>query len=99
MRELPDGPAWYGYRVRQFTTTSLSPDQIHALGLREVKRVRALMDSVMASTGVKGSFADFARFLRTDPQFFYDVSASLVRAYRDVAKRGDPGPITLFGTL
>ncbi|HMC18130.1 MAG TPA: DUF885 domain-containing protein, partial [Gemmatimonadales bacterium] len=80
MRELPDGPAWYGYRVRQFTTTSLSPDQIHALGLREVKRIRGLMDSVIASTGFKGSFADFARFLRTDPQFFYDDSASLVRA-------------------
>src|SRR5207237_1436242 len=44
MRELPDGAAWYAYRVRQFTTTTLSPDQIHALGLREVKRIRALMD-------------------------------------------------------
>src|SRR2546425_7949761 len=59
MRELPDGAAWYAYRVRQFTTTSLSPDQIHALGLREVKRIRALMDSVIAATGFKGSFADF----------------------------------------
>jgi len=99
MRELPDGPAWYAYRVRQFTTTSLSPDQIHALGLREVKRIRALMDSVIAATGFKGSFADFARFLRTDPQFFYDDSASLVRAYRDIAKRADPGLIKLFGRL
>src|SRR5436190_3853375 len=99
MRELPDGAAWYAYRVRQFTTTSLSPDQIHALGLREVKRIRALMDSVIAGVGFKGSFADFARFLRTDPQFFYDDSASLVRAYRDIAKRADPGLIKLFGRL
>ena len=99
MRELPDGAAWYAYRVRQFTTTSLSPDQIHALGLREVKRIRAQMDSVIASVGFKGSFADFARFLRTDPQFFYDDSASLVRAYRDIAKRADPGLIKLFGKL
>src|SRR6058998_1447520 len=99
MRELPDGPAWYGYRVRQFTTTSLSPDQIHALGLREVKRIRGLMDSVIASTGFKGSFADFARFLRTDPQFFYDDSAGLVRGYRDIAKRIDPGLVKLFGRL
>src|SRR5204862_7495015 len=99
MRELPDGAAWYAYRVRQFTTTTLSPDQIHALGLREVKRIRALMDSVIASTGFKGSFADFARFLRTDPQFFYYDSASLVRAYRDIAKRADPGLIRLFGKL
>jgi len=99
MRALPDGAAWYAYRVRQFTTTSLSPDQIHALGLREVKRIRALMDSVIASTGFKGSFADFAKFLRTDPQFFYSDSASLVRAYRDIAKRADPGLIKLFGRL
>ncbi len=99
MRALPDGAAWYAYRVRQFTTTSLSPDQIHALGLREVKRIRTLMDSVIASTGFKGSFADFAKFLRTDPQFFYGDSASLVRAYRDIAKRADPGLIKLFGRL
>jgi uncharacterized protein (DUF885 family) len=99
MRELPDGAAWYAYRVKQFITTSLSPDQIHALGLREVQRIRAQMDSVIASTGFKGSFADFARFLRTDPQFFYDDSASLVRAYRDIAKRADPGLIKLFGKL
>lgn len=99
MRELPDGAAWYAYRVKQFTTTSLSPDQIHALGMREVQRIRALMDSVIASTGFKGSFADFARFLRTDPQFFFDDSASLVRAYRDIAKRADPGLIKLFGKL
>ena len=99
MRALPDGAAWYAYRVRQFTTTSLSPDQIHALGLREVKRIRALMDSVIASTGFQGSFADFARFLRTDPQFFYSDSAGLVRAYRDIAKRADPGLIKLFGRL
>jgi len=67
--------------------------------MREVQRIRALMDSVIASTGFKGSFADFARFLRTDPQFFYDDSASLVRAYRDIAKRADPGLIKLFGKL
>src|SRR3989442_9812111 len=99
MSALPDGAAWYGYRVRQFTTTSLTPEHIHELGLREVKRIRAQMDSVIASTGFKGSFADFARFLRTDPQFFYDDSASLVRGYRDIAKRIDPGLVKLFGRL
>ncbi len=57
------------------------------------------MDSVIASTGFKGSFADFAQFLRTDPQFFYADSASLVRGYRDIAKRIDPGLIRLFGKL
>ena len=99
MSALPDGAAWYAFKIRQFTTTSLTPDQIHQLGLREVKRLRAEMDSVIASTGFKGSFGDFTGFLRTDPQFYYQDSASVVRAYRDIAKRIDPQLIELFGTL
>jgi len=67
-------------------------------GLREVKRIRALMDSVIASTGFKGSFADFARFLRTDPQFFYSDSASL--GARTATSRNAPTPgHQLFGRL
>jgi len=99
MSALPNGAAWYAFKVRHFMTTSLTPEEIHTLGLREVTRIRAEMDSVIASTGFKGSFADFAAFLRTDPQFFYTDSASLVSAYRDVAKRIDPRLIELFGTL
>jgi uncharacterized protein (DUF885 family) len=96
---LPDGARWYGYRARLSTTTNLTPDQIHQLGLSEVRRIRAEMDSIIASVGFKGSFADFANFLRTDPQFFYADSASLIRAYRDIAKRIDPGLASLFGRL
>ncbi len=99
MSALPDGAAWYALRVRQYTTTALTPRQIHDLGLSEVKRIRAAMDSVIASTGFKGTFAEFAQFLRTDPQFFYGDSASLVRGYREIAKRIDPGLIRLFGRL
>jgi len=75
MRELPDGVAWYAYRVRQFTTTSLSPDQIHALGLREVKRIRALMDSVIASTGFQGKL----RRLRALPSDRSAVFSTMTR--------------------
>ena len=96
---LPDGAAWYAYNVRRETTTSLAPSRIHETGLAEVKRIRAAMDSVIASTGFKGSFADFTKFLRTDTRFFYTDSASLVRAYRDVAKRVDPELVRLFGRL
>lgn len=99
MSALPDGAAWYALKVRQYTTTALTPRDIHELGLREVARIRAQMDSVIASTGFQGSFADFARFLRTDPRFFYADSASLVRGYRDIAKRIDPELIHLFGKL
>src|SRR5207245_6437979 len=94
-----DGAAWYELRVRQFTTTALTPQQIHELGLAEVRRIRAAMDSVIAYTGFTGTRAEFAQFLRTDARFFYADSASLVQGYRDIAKRIDPGLIRLFGSL
>jgi uncharacterized protein (DUF885 family) len=99
MSALPDGAAWYAYDVRLMTTTRRTPQEIHALGLSEVKRIRAEMDSVMRLTGFAGDFAAFAVKLRTDPQFFYTDSATLVRAYRDIAKRIDPELPRLFGRL
>ncbi len=99
MSALPDGVAWYAYAVRQMTTTTRNPKQIHELGLSEVKRIRAEMDSVMRSTGFTGDFASFAVKLRTDSQFFFTDSATLVRAYRDIAKRIDPELPRLFGQL
>ncbi|HVZ39979.1 MAG TPA: DUF885 domain-containing protein [Candidatus Kapabacteria bacterium] len=99
MSALPDGAAWYGYRVRQTTTTNLSPDAIFDLGMREVKRIRGEMDKVIASTGFKGDFAAFTNYLRTDPMFFYTDSASLLQGYRDICKRADPELIRLFGKL
>ena len=96
---LPDGAAWYAQRVRRETTTALTPAQIHALGLSEVKRIHGEMDKVMASTGFKGTFAAFASFLRTDPRFFHTDKDELVRGYRDIAKRIDPELVKLFGKL
>ncbi len=96
---LPDGAAWYAQRVKRETTTSLTPQQIHALGLSEVKRIRGEMDQVMSSSGFKGNFAGFAKFLRTDPRFFFTDKDELVRAYRDIAKRIDPELVKLFGKL
>ena len=64
---LSGGRAYYESRVRYHTTTRLTPDQIHDLGQREVRRIRAEMDTVMREAGWTGSFPDFLRFLRTDP--------------------------------
>jgi uncharacterized protein (DUF885 family) len=96
---LPNGREWYAYNAKVSTTTDLTPEQIHQLGLAEVKRIRAEMDSLIASIGWKGSFADFAQFLRTDPRFFFDRPEDLLVAYRDIAKRIDPGLIKIFGRL
>jgi uncharacterized protein (DUF885 family) len=97
--DLPNGKAWYGYLARSYTTTNLTPEQIHQIGLSEVKRIRGEMDALIASTGFKGSFEEFTRFLRTDPRFFYDKPEDLLTGYRDIAKRIDPELIKLFGKL
>ncbi|HYU52765.1 MAG TPA: DUF885 domain-containing protein, partial [Gemmatimonadaceae bacterium] len=99
MSALPDGAAWYAYNVKVQTTTSRRPQEIHDLGLSEVRRIRGQMDSVIAATGFSGDFAAFINMLRTDPKFFYTDSAALVRAYRDVTKRIDPELPKLFGKL
>ena len=99
IRDLPNGMAWYQVRVRRSTTTSLTPEQIHAIGLAEVKRIRAEMDSVIAASGFKGSFADFVQFLRTDPRFYWTNADDLLRASRELMKRIDPELVKLFGTL
>jgi uncharacterized protein (DUF885 family) len=99
MSVLPDGRAWYAFELRLHTTTELPPAQIHQLGLAEVRRIRREMDELIASTGFTGSFADFSRFLRTDPRFFYDRPEELVAAYRDITKRLDPELLRLFGRL
>jgi uncharacterized protein (DUF885 family) len=99
MSDLPDGGAWYAHEVRAATTTDLTPERIHQIGLSEVKRIRGEMDALIASTGFKGSFAEFCAFLRTDPRFFYDKPEDLLAGYRDITKRIDPELVKLFGKL
>jgi uncharacterized protein (DUF885 family) len=96
---LPDGRAWYAYRVKLETTTSRTPREIHRIGLAEVGRIRAQMDSAMRATGHTGDFSSFVAMLRTDPRFFMKDSASLVRAYREIARRIDPQLPRLFDRI
>ena len=99
LSELPDGPAWYAYKARVATTTDLTPAQIHEIGLAEVKRIRGEMDAVIAQTGFKGSLAEFVKYIRSDPRFFYTNKDDLLNAYRVQAKLVDPELSRLFGKL
>jgi len=99
MRDLPNGEAWYAYNVKESTTTDLTPEQVHELGLSEVKRIRAEMDVIIKSSGFEGNFEEFLEFLRTDPQFYHETKEGLLREYRDIAKRADPELVKLFGKL
>ena len=96
---LPNGRAWYAYAVTLQTTTNRTPAEIHQLGLSEVARIRAQMDSVIRATGFTGDFAAFVVMLRTDKRFYVTDSAALVRGYRDIAGRIDPQLPRLFGKL
>jgi uncharacterized protein (DUF885 family) len=97
--ELPEGKAWYASAIRALTTTDLSAEEIHRLGLSEVARIRAEMQVAMKQAGFTGELPDFFKFLRTDPQFFFGDRDSLLVAYRDIAKRIDPELIKAFRTL
>jgi uncharacterized protein (DUF885 family) len=99
LSELPNGKTWYELRARQFTTTQLSPDEIHRIGLDEVARIRGEMQALIDSVDFDGDFQDFLEFLRTDPQFYYDDADDLYQAYLATCKRIDPELVKLFGTL
>jgi uncharacterized protein (DUF885 family) len=97
--DMENGEAWYAHEVKLMTTTDMTPREIHELGLREVKRIRAEMDEVIASTGFEGTFREFCTYLQTDPKFYYTSAEELLRGYRDIAKRIDPELVKLFGKL
>ncbi|MFB3921681.1 MAG: DUF885 family protein [Terriglobia bacterium] len=97
--QTPRGEAMYRFFVRKYTTTPLTPAEIHAIGLREVNRISGEMARVMQQTGFQGSRADFFRYLRTDPKFHYNTPQELLEAYRATAKRIDPNLTKLFRLL
>ncbi len=97
--ELPNGEAFYEYRARLYTTTQMTPDEIHRLGLNEVKRIRDKMQLTIDELEFEGDFADFLHFLRTDPQFYYEDPDELFEAYLATCKRIDPELVKLFGKL
>ncbi len=96
---LPGGKQVYSHLVQRFTTTDMTPDEIHEIGLQEVERIRRDMEAVIAEVGFQGDIAAFNTFLRTDPQFYYDSPEALLEGYQAVSKRLDPGLVKLFGKL
>lgn len=87
--DLPDGKAFYQSQIKEYTTLDLTPEQIHAIGLKEVARIDADMKKTIAETGFKGSFPEFLAFLRSDPQFYARTPKELLGAASYAAKRMD----------
>jgi uncharacterized protein (DUF885 family) len=80
--DLPLGKEWYAYQVKSLTTTDLSPDAIHRIGLDEVQRIGAEIDRVMRDLGFQGDRKAFFDSLRADPRFYYDNPEDLLNGYR-----------------
>ena len=98
--DAPDGAAYYAFELSRFTTTDLTPDQVHALGLSEVARIRAEMLEVIARTDWAADparaalepdarFAAFIAYLRSEPRFYHTSAQELLAGYRDICKRVD----------
>lgn len=79
----------YAFLAAMHTTTTMTPEQIHQLGLREVKRIRAEMERVKAEVGYKGTLGEFFVHLRNDPKFFFASGDEILQATRALAKRVD----------
>ncbi|WP_425605335.1 DUF885 domain-containing protein [Dyella flagellata] len=87
--DLPDGKAFYKAQIRQYTTLDMSPDAIHAMGLKEMSSIHLQMLDILKQTGFKGSFADFLHFLRTDPRFYARTPDELLKDAAWIAKEVD----------
>ncbi|WP_082335699.1 DUF885 domain-containing protein [Rheinheimera sp. KL1] len=97
--QLPQGKAYYRHTINTYVTLDMDPAEIHSIGLAEVKRIRAEMDSLIKETGFKGSFSDFTKFLRTDPQFYAKTPTELLKEASYIAKRIDYRLPEFFGKL
>lgn len=87
---VPEGDKWYEYAARYHTTTNLTPDEIHDIGLKEVLRIRKEMEQIITDLEWDGDFKSFLNYLRTSPRFYYDNSEDLLNAYLIMAKSIDP---------
>ncbi len=94
-----NGDKLYEFLARSFTTTDLTPKEIHEKGLQEVKRIRAEMEKIKTQVGFQGTLQEFFTYLRTDPKFFYKTPEELLTAYRAISKRIDPEVTKVFRTL
>jgi uncharacterized protein (DUF885 family) len=96
---LPDGKAYYQSKIREFTTLDKTPDEIHAIGLSEVAKIRARMLEVMQQVGFQGDLPAFLTFLRTDPRFYAKTPQALLDRAAWVAKTFDGKASQYFGRL
>ncbi len=99
IKDINNGKQYYEFLARKFTTTSLTPQEIHNIGLSEVARIKAEMEEVIQEVNWQGTFKGFLDDLRSNPKFYYETSEALFEAYLATSKRIDPELVSLFKVL
>ena len=97
--DFPKGDEYYQYLIRGYTTTDLTAEEIHEIGVKEVARIRSEMKTVIEGSDFEGSFDEFLTFMRTSPEFYFDTEDELLDAYRAICKRADAQLPKFFGRL
>ena len=95
--DLPNGKAFYQQQIKEYTTGNLTPEDIHKIGLNEVKRIRVEMQEIIQSVDFKGDFKQFLKFLRESPQFYAKTPEELIKEASYIAKKMD-GQLPKFFT-
>jgi len=96
---LSGGKSDYEALTKYFTTLDITPQEVHAIGEREVSRIRARMDDIIKEVNFDGTFKEFLNFLRTDPQFYAATRKDLLKEAAYIAKRADEKMPEYFRTL
>jgi len=97
--DLPGGKAWYAFQARSSTTTSLSPDEIHAIGLAEVARIRALFEAAKVRVGFKGTLKEFFVHLNTAPELRFTTREEIQAAYEGLRAKVEAKVPAFFGRI
>jgi len=96
---LPDGKAYYQSKIVEYTTTTMTAQQIHEIGLSEIAKIRAEMQQTMEKAGFKGDLPAFLAFLRSDPQFYAKTPDELLMRAAWISKKFDGKADQYFGYL
>jgi uncharacterized protein (DUF885 family) len=99
IKDINNGKKYYEYLARKFTTTTLTPQEIHNIGLLEVARIKTEMEAVIKEVKWQGTFKGFLDDLRSNPKFYYKTSEELFEAYLATSKRIDPELVNIFKVL
>ena len=90
IKDIPNGKEYYEFLARFYTTTDLTPEEIHNIGLQEIQRIRSEMEEIIRQVNWDGDFGSFLNYLRTSPRFYYDNGEDLFNAYLIMSKTIDP---------